>query len=122
MRRSSKPLPKDPNKLAYEIAKLSTEEEEEGKPKDSQEAAQKAISAYLSLIGKKGGLKGGPARAKKLSARKRKEIAEAMRVSEKTIERLIPVSKIRGAKTKKGEFEEETIQSNTGKNVQVQPE
>jgi len=75
MRRSSKKLPKDPNKLAFEIVKLSTEESEEP-PKDPQEAAQQAISAYLALIGKKGGLKGGPARAKKLSARKRKEIAE----------------------------------------------
>lgn len=76
MRRSSKPLPKDPNKLAYEIARLSTEEESEEKPKDPQEVAQEAISAYLALIGKKGGLKGGPARAKKLSAKKRKEIAQ----------------------------------------------
>ena len=75
MRRSSKKLPKDPNQLAYEIARLSTEESEE-KPKDPQEAAQEAISAYLSLIGKKGGLKGGPARARKLSAKKRKAIAE----------------------------------------------
>lgn len=74
MRRSSKKLPKDPNQLAYEIARLSTEESEE-KPKDSQEEAQEAISAYLSLIGKKGGLKGGPARAKKLTSKKRKEIA-----------------------------------------------
>ena len=73
MRRSSKKLPKDPNQLAYEIARLSFEEE---KPKGPQEAAQEAISAYLSLIGKKGGLKGGPARAKKLSAKKRKSIAE----------------------------------------------
>jgi len=75
MRRSSKPLPKDPNKLAYEITRLSTEEQEE-KPKDPQEAAQKTISEYLALIGKRGGLKGGPARAKKLSAKKRKEIAQ----------------------------------------------
>jgi hypothetical protein len=75
MRRSSKKLPKDPNQLAYEIARLSTEESEE-KPKDPQEVAQQAISAYLSLIGKRGGLKGGHARAKKLSAKKRKEIAQ----------------------------------------------
>jgi hypothetical protein len=66
MRRSSKPLPKDPNRLAYEIARLSTEEPEERDP----------ISKYLSEIGKRGGLKGGPARAKKLSAKKRKEIAQ----------------------------------------------
>jgi hypothetical protein len=74
MRRSSKPLPKDPNKLAYQIVQLSTEEPEET-PRDPQEAAQKAISEYLALIGKKGGLKGGPARAKKLSVKQRKEIA-----------------------------------------------
>jgi hypothetical protein len=41
-----------------------------------QTQTQAAISAYLSLIGKKGGLKGGPARAKKLSAKKRSEIAK----------------------------------------------
>jgi len=75
MRRSSKKLPKDPNQLAYEIARLLTEELEE-KPKGPQKTAQKAISEYLALIGKKGGLKGGPARAKKLSSIKRKEIAK----------------------------------------------
>ena len=68
MRRSSKPLPKDPNKLAYQIVKLSTEETEP--PKERSE-----ISKYLSEIGHKGGLKGGPARAKKLSSKKLKEIA-----------------------------------------------
>jgi len=68
MRRSSKPLPKDPNKLAYEIVQLSTKEPEPQKERS-------LISEYLSQIGKKGGLKGGPARAKKLSSKKRKEIA-----------------------------------------------
>jgi len=62
MRRSSKPLPKDPNQLAAEIVRLSTEE----KP---------LISAYLAEIGRKGGLKGGVARAQKLSPAKRKAIA-----------------------------------------------
>ena len=77
MRRSSKKLPKDPNQLAYEITRLSTEEKPEEQPKvPDQTQAQSAISAYLSLIGKRGGLKGGPARAKKLSAKKRKEIAQ----------------------------------------------
>lgn len=69
MRRSSKPLPKDPNKLAYEIMRISTEEMEP--PKERSE-----ISKYLSEIGKRGGLKGGPARARKLSSKKRKEIAQ----------------------------------------------
>ncbi len=75
MRRSSKKLPRDPNQLAAEIVRMSTEEEPEEKPKDPQEAAQEAITAYLSLIGKRGGLKGGPARKKALSAKRRKEIA-----------------------------------------------
>jgi hypothetical protein len=67
MRRSSKPLPKDPNQLAHEIVLLSTEDEITTKA---------AISKYLSAIGRRGGLKGGVARAKKLSAIKRKRIAK----------------------------------------------
>jgi hypothetical protein len=63
MRRSSKPLPKDPNQLAAEIVAISTEEPTE------------SIKEYLSRIGKRGGLKGGKARAKKLSTERRKEIA-----------------------------------------------
>jgi hypothetical protein len=74
MRRSSKPLPKDPNKLAYEIIRMSTEEPEEKVVEPPKERSP--ISEYLAKIGKKGGLKGGPARAKKLSANKRKAIAE----------------------------------------------
>lgn len=73
MRRSSKPLPKDPNKLAYQIVQLSTEEPEEKSVEQPKE--KNLISEYLSKIGKKGGLKGGPARAKKLSVKQRKEIA-----------------------------------------------
>ncbi len=69
MRRSSK-LPKDPNERAARIVKMSTEEVQE------PEAEASAVSKYLAEIGRKGGLKGGNARAKKLSARKRKEIAE----------------------------------------------
>jgi len=65
MRRSSKKLPKDVNQLAAEIVRLSTEE-----PKQAQ-----SIKEYLSSIGRKGGLKGGRARAKKLSTEKRSEIA-----------------------------------------------
>ena len=72
MRRSSKKLPKDPNQLAYEIVRLSTEEPEEKTPPQEKSA----ISKYLSEIGRKGGLRGGPARAKKLSKKQRKEIAQ----------------------------------------------
>jgi len=74
MRRSSKPLPKDPNQLAYKIVQLSTEEPEQ--PKERSE-----ISKYLSEIGRRGGLKGGPARKKSLSAKKRKEIARKAAIS-----------------------------------------
>ncbi len=69
MRRSSKPLPKDPNLLAYKIVQLSTEEPEPVKERSE-------ISKYLSEIGKRGGLKGGKARAEKLLKKRLKEIAQ----------------------------------------------
>lgn len=65
MKRSSKPLPKDPNQLAYEIVKMSTEEP----------LAPMSIKEYLAQIGRKGGLKGGKARAEKLSRKRKTEIA-----------------------------------------------
>lgn len=67
-----KKLPKDQNQLAYEIVRLSTEEPETQEPQEELSP----ISKYLSEIGRRGGLKGGPARAKKLSEKKRKEIAK----------------------------------------------
>lgn len=63
MRGSSKTLPKDPNQLAAEIVRISTEEE------------PRSIKEYLVEIGRKGGLKGGKARAKKLTAKRRRSIA-----------------------------------------------
>jgi len=65
----SRKLPKDPNQLAAAIVKLSTEEPEA--------KLVNPISAYLAEIGRKGGLKGGKARAKRLSAKKRSEIAKS---------------------------------------------
>jgi transposase len=51
----------------------------------------------------------------------RKEIAEALGVSEKTIGRLIPVSKIKGTKGKKIEPEpEQQTETEVGKNEQGQ--
>jgi hypothetical protein len=71
MRRSSKPLPKDSNKRAYEVFRLSVEEPEEKEPlKEKSE-----IAKYLSEIGRKGGLKGGKARAEKLTSEQRRNIA-----------------------------------------------
>jgi hypothetical protein len=59
-------LPRDTNQRAQQVAKLLTEELTE-----SPEPEPSAISAYLAEIGRKGGLRGGVARAKALSARKR---------------------------------------------------
>jgi len=75
MTRSRKGLPKDPNLLAAEIVRLSTEEQPEKLP-TATPLARSPVSEYLAQIGRKGGLKGGKARAKKLSAKKRKEIAK----------------------------------------------
>ena len=65
MRRSSKKLPTDLNLRAAEIVRQSLEE-----PKQTNE-----VTEYLAAIGHKGGLEGGKARAKKLSSKKRSEIA-----------------------------------------------
>lgn len=62
--------PRDPNQLAAEIVRLSTEDADE-----QEEATPDPVKEYLAKIGRKGGLKGGRARAEALSARKRKAIA-----------------------------------------------
>jgi hypothetical protein len=72
MRRSSKKLPTDPNQLAAEIVRLSTEEPERSTPKP----VPSAISTYLAKIGRKGGLKGGKARSEALSKKRKSEIAK----------------------------------------------
>jgi hypothetical protein len=64
MRRSSK-LPKDLNQRAAAIVRMSTEE-----PTQTS-----SIKEYLASIGRKGGLKGGKARAAKLSGKKKSAIA-----------------------------------------------
>ncbi len=66
--------PRDINQLAHYLVKKSTEEElpeaqSESKPQRS------AISEYLAKIGRKGGLKGGKARAAKLSPTRKAAIA-----------------------------------------------
>jgi hypothetical protein len=65
MRRSSK-LPNDINQRAAEIVRIHTDETQQ----------PETIKEYLARIGKKGGLKGGPARAKKLSKKKRRDIGK----------------------------------------------
>jgi ABC-type branched-subunit amino acid transport system substrate-binding protein len=68
MRRSSK-LQSDSNQAAALTAKLAS-----GEPEASQEVVS-AISEYLATIGRKGGIKGGKARAESLTSERKKEIA-----------------------------------------------
>ena len=63
-------LPKDTNQRAVMIAQIATHEVEA--PKEETDLIKLAASA----MGRKGGLKGGKARAKKLSTKRRKEIAQ----------------------------------------------
>jgi hypothetical protein len=60
--------PSDISVLAYQIVKEATQEIKEEIPIKEKNPAAVAL-------GRLGGLKGGPARAKKLSLKKRKEIA-----------------------------------------------
>jgi len=62
------PRPRDTNQLAYLIATLATGEASEFRTHDGKNAAAVAL-------GRRGGLKGGSARAASLSATRRKEIA-----------------------------------------------
>jgi hypothetical protein len=63
-------LPKDANQRAIMIAQIATGEIEA--PQEEKTEIQKAAA----VLGRKGGLIGGKARAAKLSAKKRSEIAK----------------------------------------------
>lgn len=67
MTKKKKTKEKDINVLAASIVKKATEEPEEETPPQKNPAAV--------ALGRLGGLKGGKARAKKLSSEERKEIA-----------------------------------------------
>ncbi len=58
--------PTDPNVLAFQIARAATEETKETTKKNPAAVA----------LGRLGGLKGGKARAKNLSAKRRSQIAK----------------------------------------------
>jgi len=64
-----KKRPKDFAQLAYQIVKEATQEQ----PTNKDEPQKNPAAVEL---GRLGGLKGGPARAKRLTARKRREIAQ----------------------------------------------
>lgn len=71
-RSSKKPKrPRDTNQLAYAVVKAATEGELEPRPEDEGK------NPHAVALGRLGGLKGGKARAEKLPAAKRKEIAKA---------------------------------------------
>jgi hypothetical protein len=72
-KRSSKARPRDPNQLGKLIVALSL-----GEADDTPEpaVADTGKDPAAVALGRKGGLKGGAARAKALSAKKRKEIAK----------------------------------------------
>jgi hypothetical protein len=61
-------LPADTNKRAKSIVDIATGENEE--------VQQDPIKAAAAALGRQGGLKGGKARAKSLSPKKRSEIAK----------------------------------------------
>lgn len=67
MAKPSSKRPRDPNQLAKLIVDISTGETEDG---------LKADDADISVQGRAGGLRGGKARAKKLTPEQRAEIAQ----------------------------------------------
>lgn len=68
--RSSKPKrPRDPNQLAKLVTDIATQEVEDESPDAGKDPAAVAL-------GRKGGLKGGKARAKSLTKKQRSEIAK----------------------------------------------
>ena len=72
-KRSSKPIrPRDANQLGKLIVDLSTGEADEPAARVPDDSGKNAAAVEL---GRRGGLKGGAARAKALSAKRRKEIA-----------------------------------------------
>ena len=73
-KRSSKPLrPRDPNQLAKLIVDLSVGEAEEPAASIPDDSGKDPAAVSL---GRRGGLKGGKARARALSSKRRKEIAQ----------------------------------------------
>jgi len=73
-------LPRDANSLAARIVALSTGQEPPnltGRQEEPPAKPEKTKNAAAVELGRLGGLKGGPARAKKLTSEKRQEIASS---------------------------------------------
>lgn len=62
-------MPSDPNQAAPLTVKLATGESDEALPE------RDAVTKYLADIGRRGGIKGGKARAANLSDERKQEIA-----------------------------------------------
>lgn len=74
-----KPTKKDENEMAFDILKKATSEESSipaAEPTNKTDKHEKEKNPAAVALGRLGGLKGGKARAEKLSAKKRKEIAK----------------------------------------------
>lgn len=65
----------DPTELALNVMRRATGDDAFPKVTVQPEPSQETISAVMRALGKRGGRKGGPARAKKLTAKRRREIA-----------------------------------------------
>jgi hypothetical protein len=72
-KRSRKPEP-DTNEIAASIVARVSDQAPPGPPE--RQTAKERASAIAAELGRRGGLKGGKARAVKLSAKKRKAIAK----------------------------------------------
>ncbi len=68
LKRSSKKRPRDANQLAKLVVDIATGEDEDVEPDDGK-------NPHAVALGRLGGLKGGKARASKLTAEERSEIA-----------------------------------------------
>ena len=74
-KRSRRDRDPDPNVLASQIVRQATEEPEEDLRVVLDAAIAEGKDPAAVLLGRRGGRKGGPARAKKLSKKRRSEIA-----------------------------------------------
>jgi hypothetical protein len=72
--RSKKARPRDPNQLAYQIMLESTGQAPKYDP-SAPKPVDESKNPHAVALGRLGGLKGGAARAAKLPARKRSQIA-----------------------------------------------
>jgi hypothetical protein len=70
---SRKKRPRDANQLAKSIVDIATGETQDRDPTPEEQGKDPAAVS----LGRRGGLKGGKARAAKLSAKRKKEIATA---------------------------------------------